>query len=122
MPKNTEQNKYFEEYLEEKFKGLNSKLDTFINDHDTKIKDLRTDVNWAKQKIWVAIGAIGVVSVLGTYITLSFKTLNQKQIEDTLKPLEIRVQQAQNTAESTDETLQAIINNYDIRVLKQYGK
>jgi len=128
-PKEQKIDEYFIKYLDEQFKGVNARFDSFLHEneknktfHDGQIAEIKKDLDWAKKKIIFAMGGLCIILGLGTYITISFKTLNQKQIDDSLKPLETKVQQAQNTAESTDKTLQAIISNYDIRVLKQYGK
>lgn len=68
---------YFKEYMEQKFNELHQKIDTVFDKHDTEIEEIRKDVSWLKQKIWMALGALAVISVVGGVFATYFKELNK---------------------------------------------
>lgn len=125
---------YFKEYMEQKFNfstelieqrfiELHNTINSTFTSHDNEILDIKKeihetkeDVKWLNQKVWMAMGALGVISMVGGIFVYYFKTLNKAQIEEAIRPLQAQTQEAQNTAKNTDLTLQKIINNYNIRV------
>lgn len=114
---------FFKEYMEQKFNELHTKIDSVFETHDEdilgikkEIHETKEDVKWLNQKVWMAMGALGVMSMVGGIFVYYFKTLNKAQIEEVIHPLQAQTQEAQNTARNTDLTLQKIINNYNIRV------
>lgn len=96
---------FFKEYMEQKFSELHTEI------HETK-----EDVKWLNQKVWMAMGALGVISMVGGIFVYYFKTLNKAQIEEAIRPLQAQTQKAQMSSESTDETLKKIITKYDLEV------
>ena len=114
---------YFERYMEQKFSELHTKIDSVFKTHDSEIIEIKNDIHstkedikWLNQKVWMAIGALSVVSVVGGIFASYFKTINRQQIEEAIKPLEQKSENAQSTAELTNKTLQNIIKNYNIKV------
>lgn len=125
---------FFKEYMEQKFNfstelieqrfiELHNTINSTFTSHDNEILDIKKeihetkeDVKWLNQKVWMAMGALGVISMVGGIFVYYFKTLNKAQIEEAIRPLQAQTQEAQNTAKNTDLTLQKIINNYNIRV------
>ena len=81
-----------------------------------KFNQTKEDIKWINQKVWMAMGALCVISISGGIFAGYFKTLNKQQIEEAIKPLEQKSESAQNTAELTNKTLQNIIKSYNIRV------
>lgn len=79
---------YFKEYMEQKFNELHQKIDTVFDQHDTEIEEIRKDVSWLKQKIWMALGALAVISVVGGVFATYFKELNKNQLQEAIQPLE----------------------------------
>ncbi len=114
---------YFKEYMEQKFNELHSKIDSVFETHDNEIVEIKNeihetkiDIKWLNQKVWMAIGALGVISIVGTVFASYFKVMNKQQIQEAIEPLKSQTQQAKTTAENTNLTLQKIINDYNIRV------
>lgn len=114
---------YFKEYMEQKFSELHIKIDSVFETHNNEILDIKKeihetkeDVKWLNQKVWMAMGALGVMSMVGGIFVYYFKTLNKAQIEEVIHPLQAQTQEAKTTAENTDLTLQKIITNYNIKV------
>jgi hypothetical protein len=114
---------FFKEYMEQKFSELHTKIDSVFQTHDNEIigikneiHDTKQDIKWLNQKVWMAMGALCVISIAGGIFASYFKTLNKQQIEEAIKPLEQKSESAQNTAEFTNKTLQNIIKSYNIRV------
>ncbi len=90
---------YFKEYMEQKFNDLHSKIDNALKSHDSdfmaqsqRIDKLDAEVRWANQKIWIAIGALSVMGLAGTFFASYFKQLNQVQLEETITPLKNEIQ------------------------------
>jgi hypothetical protein len=71
--------------MEQKFNELHQKIDTVFDQHDTEIEEIRKDVSWLKQKIWMALGALAVISVVGGVFATYFKELNKNQINESLQ-------------------------------------
>jgi len=83
---------YFKEYMEQKFNELHQKIDTVFNQHDTELSDIREKLNaveketrWNSQKIWMALGALAVISIVGGFFATYFKELNKNQINESLQ-------------------------------------
>lgn len=114
---------YFKEYMEQKFNfstelieqrfiELHNTINSTFTSHDNEILDIKKeihetkeDVKWLNQKVWMAMGALGVISMVGGIFVYYFKTLNKAQIEEVIRPLQAQTQKAQMSSESTDETL-----------------
>lgn len=114
---------FFKEYMEQKFSELHTKIDSVFETHDNQIIGIKNeihstkeDIKWLNQKVWMAMGALGVISIAGGIFASYFRTLNKQQIEEAIEPLEQKSESAQNTAELTNKTLQNIIKSYNIRV------
>ena len=114
---------YFKDYMEQKFNELHTKIDSVFETHDHEIIDIRNeihetknDIKWLNQKVWMAIGALGVISITGGVLALYFKVMNKQQIQEAVQPLQEQTRKAQETAQNTDNKLQGIINNYNIQV------
>lgn len=114
---------FFKEYMEQKFNELHSKIDSVFETHDNEIVEIKNEIHeikkdtrWLSQKVWMAIGALGVISIVGTVFASYFKVMNKQQIQEAIEPLKFQTQQAKTTAENTNLTLQKIINEYNIRV------
>ena len=80
---------YFKEYMEQKFKAVDEQfvdikgtLNTALNNHDSEISDLKEEVRWLNQKVWMAIGALTVISLVGGIFAAYFKQLNKAQISE----------------------------------------
>lgn len=79
-------------YLDQKFNNLSNKIDDLRLDTDKRqvqveneILDLKKRVSWAETKIWVAIGGITIMTFVATYFLVTFKTLNQLQVEKAVR-------------------------------------
>ena len=114
---------FFKEYMEQKFNELHTKIDSVFETHNNEILDIKKeihetkeDVKWLNQKVWMAMGALGVISMVGGIFVYYFKTLNKAQIEETIRPLQAQTQEAQMSSKSTENTLQKIITKYDLEV------
>lgn len=80
---------YFKEYMEQKFKAVDEQfidikttLNNSLNNHDSEISDLKNEVKWLNQKVWMAIGALTVISLVGGIFAAYFKQLNKAQISE----------------------------------------
>lgn len=111
------------ELMEQRFAELHNKIDSKFLTHENDIISIKNeihstkeDIKWINQKVWMAMGALCVISIAGGIFAGYFKTLNKQQIEEAIKPLEQKSESAQNTAELTNKTLQNIIKSYNIRV------
>lgn len=89
---------YFKEYMEEKFKSIDEQL----NQVTCKLDDLKTDTKWLNQKVWMALGAIVVLSAGAGIFIAFFKQVNQENIHTAVKQ-----------ALSDDTRLQDLLSNYD---------
>lgn len=114
---------YFKEYMEQKFSELHARFDSTISMHKDKFEEIEKDVSeikkdtrWLNQKVWMAIGALGVISIAGGVLASSFKLINKQQIQEAIQPLQEQTKKAQETAQNTDNKLQGIINNYKLEV------
>jgi len=114
---------FFKEYMEQKFNELHSKIDSVFETHNNEIVEIKNEIHeikkdtrWLSQKVWMAIGALGIISIAGTVFASYFKVMNKQQIQEAIEPLKFQTQQAKTTAENTNLTLQKIINDYNIRV------
>lgn len=83
---------YFKEYMEQKFRAVDeqfgdikNKLDNALNNHDKEIDELRKDVQWLNQKVWMALGALVIISLVGGVFAAYFKELNKNQIHEALQ-------------------------------------
>lgn len=111
------------ELMEQRFTELHNKIDSKFSTHDEdilgikkEIHETKEDVKWLNQKVWMAMGALGVISITGGIFVYYFKTLNKAQIEEALRPLHAQTQEAQMSSKSTENTLQKIITKYDLEV------
>jgi len=114
---------YFKEYMEQKFNELHVRLDSSSLMHQDKfgeierdILEIKKDTRWLSQKVWMAIGALGVISIIGGVLASYFKVMNKQQIQEAVQPLQEQTRKAQETAQNTDNKLQGIINNYKLEV------
>lgn len=94
---------YFKEYMDGKFSdidkqlgGINNRLDSALQTQDNVIQDLRDDVKWLNQKVWMALGALAIISLVGGIFAFYFKELNKAQIysalQSTLSDYDIKVE------------------------------
>ena len=80
---------FFKEYMEQKFTELHAKIDSFSKDHHDEIERVKDDVNgvkqdikWLNQKVWMAMGALTIISIVGGIFAAYFKQLNKAQISE----------------------------------------
>lgn len=78
--------------MEQKFTELHAKIDSFSKDHHDEIervkedvKGVKDDVRWLNQKVWMAIGALSIISLVGGIFAFYFKQLNKAQIYSALQ-------------------------------------
>lgn len=107
---------YFEEYMEQKFKSVDeqfcdikSKLDTALDNHDQEINELRNEVKWLNQKVWMAIGALIIISAVGGVFVAYFKQLN-----------EVSINKAVKQALLDNDKIKALLDNYDQIIIKNH--
>lgn len=114
---------YFKEYLEQKFNELHKKIDSVFKEHDAEIIEIKTDVidvkkdvKWLNQKVWMAIGALTIISVVGGIFVGYFKQLNKAQVTEAVKEsIDPTKQQVVNIGKQVD-TIVDTLRDYDIRV------
>jgi len=114
---------YFKEYMEQKFSELHLKFDESMSMHKDKfdeiemdIAEIRKDTRWLSQRVWMAIGALAVMSIAGGILASYFRVMNMQQIQEAIQPLQEQARKAQETAQSTGDRLQGIIDNYKLEV------
>lgn len=93
-----ETNEYFKKWLDEKFKELGSRIEEFTKTSNREIAEIRIMIKDVEKdakdridaiekeqktinyKIWVATGAIIIISGFAVYFLASFKNLNEYQV------------------------------------------
>lgn len=92
------QDEYFKKWLDEKFKELGSRIEEYTKTSNKEISEIRDSIKEVKKeteerlmslekeqksinyKIYVAIGAITIISGFAVYFLASFKNLNEYQV------------------------------------------
>ena len=128
---NSELPSYFEKYFEEKFgnfeknfRELNEKIDDKIGTMQLEIHEIKRDTKWLSQKIWMALGGLGVITLFGTVFVTYFKTLNREQIQEAVQTINDDVKSsleesksAKAQSEATFQALNSFFKQYDFKIV-----
>jgi len=106
--------KYFKEYMEQKFSEIHTRFDDSEEQTKEKLLSVSKDVDllkensdWVNKKIWMAVGGIAIIAAFGTYFAVSFKKLNELQLNAQLEPIKTDIR-----------TVMSAMEDYDIVILE----
>lgn len=105
----------FRQLIEEKFAGLHAKLDDYNHDSNRRfaqaekynkekfdnihdhLEKTNKEIKWLNSKVWMAIGGLAVISIVGGVLAFAFRSINDAQLEQKIEPVREDVNDIKNT-------------------------